>query len=218
MRQPFPGLISSLVAQPKTRRHLGPRVNIFIQDRFSFALSAHLVFKYGLKPEMEIDPPFLSRLLQEDGDVRAYVTAINFIGYRPRASEEIKKRLQRDEWPLEVIERVVERLANEKLLDDAEFASMWVGSRSRNKPRGGRLLQQELRQKGVAKAEIEAALPPPDEETANAVAALAKQWRKIENLEARTRKQKAIEFLQRRGFGYGTAKAALGQVEEDEAE
>lgn len=214
MSQPFPGPISSVEAQQK-RRRLGARVNVFIDGRFSFALAADLAFKYGLKPDLVIDQKFLSQLLAEDGDMRALAAALNFIGYRPRASEEVRKRLERDEWPDEVIARVLAKLAEQKLLDDADFANLWVESRSRSKPRGARLLQQELRQKGVARDDIQAAMPDADEEVANAVAALEKQMRRWENLEERDQKQKAIAFLQRRGFGFGTARSAWEKTREE---
>ena len=217
--EPFPGAISSVVAQTRKRAHLGARVNVFIEDKFSFALSADLAFKHGLRPKMMIDAAFLAELLREDGETKALTTALNFIGYRPRAEEEIRKRLQRDEWSEMVIAAVILKLRDNKMLDDAQFASDWVESRSRSKPRGARLLKQELRFKGVDKEEIDAALPDADEEIENAIAALDKLERKLEKWEkGRDRTQKAIEMMARRGFGYGTVKTALARIEEREEE
>ena len=213
--EPFPGAISSVVAQQRKRAHLGARVNVFIEDKFSFALSADLAFKHGLRPKLMIDAAFLEQLLREDGETKALTTALNFIGYRPRAEDEIRKRLQRDEWSETVIAAVIAKLRDNKMLDDAQFASDWVESRGRSKPRGARLLKQELRYKGVGKEEIEAALPDADEEIENAIAALSKIERKLEKWEkGRDRTQKAIEMMARRGFGYGTVKAALARIEE----
>ena len=213
--EPFPGVVSSVVAQQRKRAHLGARVNVFIEDKFSFALSADLAFKHGLRPKLMIDAAMLEQLLREDGETKALTTALNFIGYRPRAEDEIRKRLQRDEWSETVIAAVIAKLRQNKMLDDAQFASDWVESRGRSKPRGARLLKQELRFKGVGKAEIEAALPDADEEVENAIAALDKIERKLEKWEpGRERTQKAIEMMARRGFGYGTVKTALARIAE----
>lgn len=212
--EPFPGTISRVVVQTKTRRHLGARVNVFIDEKFSFALSADLAFNHGLRPKMSIDAAFLAELLREDGETKALTTALNFIGYRPRSEGEIRTRLQKDEWSETVIAAVVAKLRANKFLDDAQFAADWVTSRSRSKPRGGRLLKQELRHKGVDKEEIEAALPDADEEVENAIAALSKIERKLEKWEGRERTQKAIEMMARRGFGYATVKSALQRMEE----
>ena len=215
--QPFPGAISSVVAQSQTRRHLGARVNVFIDGKFSFALSAELAYKHGLRPDLLVDAAFLAQLLREDGETKALTTALNFIGYRARSESEIRARLERDEWSETVITAVIVRLREGKFLDDAQFASDWVESRGRSKPRGARLLKQELRVKGVGREEIEAALPDADAELENAVAALRKIERKLEKWEGRERTQKAIEMMARRGFGYGTVKTALARLEEDEA-
>ncbi|MDQ3814591.1 MAG: RecX family transcriptional regulator [Armatimonadota bacterium] len=214
-RQPFPGLITALEPQAKSRRHLGTRVNVFVNGRFSFALDVDLVSRHDLRPGVEIDATLLSELLREDGDARAYARALHFMGYRARSSKEVRDRLARDAWPEEVITRVLERLAQENLLDDATFAATWVENRSLSKPRGTRALRQELRQKGVAREEIEAALPDAEQEIENAVAAAQARLRRWASLDERERRTKIIEFLQRRGFNYSTAKAAVNRLEEE---
>lgn len=213
--EPFPGTISMIVAQERVKKHLGARANVFIGGKFSFALGLDVIYKHGLKPEMCLDAAQIAALLREDGEAKALVTATNFIAYRPRSKGEIRARLARDEWNEDIIARVVERLENAKMLDDAEFAASWVGARERSKPRGSRLLQQELRQKGVAKEEIQAALPDANAEIINALAALAKLERKLAPYSGRDRDQKAIELLMRRGFAYSTIKIALQQESEN---
>jgi regulatory protein len=217
--QPFPGTISLISAQTRVKRHIGARANVFIDGKFSFALGLDVIFKHGLKPGIVLNEEKLAELLREDGEAKAFTTAANFLGFRARSRDEIRKRLQRDEWSEEVIERVLVRLTELKLLDDAQFAADWVGARERSKPRGSRLLQQELRQKGVPKEEIDAALPDADAELENAIAALGKVARKLEGYEGREQMQKAVELLARRGFGFGTAKTAyLRWLETEDSE
>ena len=215
MKQPFPGTITRIEEQSRTRKHLGARVNVFIDDKFSFALDAKLAQQSALQTGVVISQSTLSHLLQEDGAAKAYAKAIYFMGYRPRSEREIRERLKRDEWPDEIIDSVVERLREEKVLNDAQFAATWVENRSLFKPRGAYALRQELRGKGVARDEIEAALPNSDEESENALAALATKRRTWERLEGREREQKMIQFLQRRGFNYSVARVAIKQFDED---
>ncbi len=216
-RTPFPGTITLIEAQQKTRAHLGPRANVFIGGKFSFALSLEVVGKHGLRPGLEINAAFLEQLLREDGQSKALATALTFLGHRARSEAEIRKRLERDEWSEPVVEAVLIKLRDAKLVDD----SSWVDNRSRFKPRGARMLQQELRQKGVARDDIEAALPDSDEEVENALLALQKTARKWQAVpDERERQKKAIDFLARRGFGFSAAREAwrrLGEEEEAEA-
>jgi len=214
-RTPFPGTITAIEAQTKTRKHLGERVNVFINDRFSFAIAAELVARYNLQPGVLLDAARLDALLREDGDSRAYARALHFLSYRTRSSKEIRERLKRDEWTDEVIERVVERLQREKLLNDSHFAEVWVEHRSLSRPRGAYQLRQELRQKGVDRETIDAALPDADQELENAVAAVERKMRSWSTLDERTRQTKALEFLQRRGFNYSVARAALRRIAEE---
>jgi regulatory protein len=215
-RQPFPGTVTALELQAKVRKHLGQRVNVFINDRFSFAIDIELARRHDLHPGLVIDELMLTELLREDGDARTYARALHFMSYRMRSAAEVRTRLERDQWPSEVIDRVLERLAREKLLDDAGFAAAWVETRSMSRPRGGRALRQELRHKGIDREAIDAALPDAEQELENAVAAVQPKVQRWANLDERERRTKVLEFLQRRGFNYSTARAALQRLEEEQ--
>jgi regulatory protein len=215
MKQPFPGTITAIEEQARTRKHLGSRLNVFINDRFSFAVAADVVARYALEPGVVLDAERLAEIIEEDGDAKAYAKAIYFLGFRIRSAQEIRDRLRRDKWPDAVIQRVIERLRNEKLLDDAAFAATWVEHRTISRPKGSRAIRQELRIKGIDKEEIEAALPNVDEELENAVTALQGKERQWERLEGRDREQKMLGWLQRRGFAFGTARAAIKRFDEE---
>lgn len=215
-KEPFPGAISSVVAQPKTRRHLGTRVNIFIDEKFSFALAIELALDYGLRPKFVITPQLLDEMLRRDGDARALTRALNFISYRVRSLKEIRDKLIKDEFPEVVVDRVLERLQKSGQLNDENFAAMWVENRTLSRPRGARALQQELRQKGVDREIIAASLPDVDEEIANARRALEPKLRLWENFDDKAKRDKCLAFLARRGFSYGVSNAALKQIADDE--
>ncbi len=216
--QPFAGTISAVETQAKTRKHLGARVNVFIDGRFSFALDGMLAMQYGLRPSLDISPALLEELLRLDGDARAYARALHFLSYRPRSEAEIRTRLERDEWPEAVLARTIERLRREKLLNDAEFATMWVEGRSLSRPRGGRVLRHELSRKGVPRETIAQALPDAEHEIENAIMAARTKERSWSALDEKARREKMLAFLQRRGFNYGTARAALQRLQEEAEE
>jgi regulatory protein len=215
-RRPFPGIITAIEAQAQGRRHLGERVNVFVEGRFSFALDAGLVMQYDLHPGLVLDGVILENLLRADDDARAYARALHFLSYRLRSATEIRDRLKREEWPDAVIDRVLQRLQGEKLVDDAGFAAAWVETRSLSRPRGARALRQELRQKGVAREAIDEALPNAEQEVENAMEAARRKRHTWSRLEERERREKMLAFLQRRGFSYSTARAALTRLEEED--
>jgi len=218
MTQPFPGKITSLVAQAKKRRGVGTRVNVFVDEKFSFALDIRVIEKFRLAKGSDIHAELLTELLREDGDSKAYAKAMFFLGYRARSEAEVRERLKRDEWSDEVIERVLLRLREQGFLNDENFSAMWVENRSHSRPRGGRMLQQELRQKGVDKETIEAVLPDAEGEADNAISALRPKVRTLARFDEKTAREKGIQFLMRCGFNYGVAKTAWERIQEEEQE
>src|SRR5207248_5546259 len=84
-----------------------------------------------------------------DEQARAFEGALAFLSYRPRSEREVRARLQMKDVPPPIVESVIERLRRLRLVDDQEFARYWVEQRQTHRPRGARLLRQELRRKGV---------------------------------------------------------------------
>jgi regulatory protein len=84
--------------------------------------------------------------------------AARFLEVRPRSVEEVRRRLRDAGYRAELVDGAIERLTDLGMLDDAAFATSWVESRDRARPRGARALRDELRRKGVAPDVIEAAL------------------------------------------------------------
>ena len=118
--------------------------------------------------------------------------------------------------PDAVVDYAVEKLRSYNFLNDGEYAEAYVESVAKRK--GGRLIRMELRGKGIAEDEIDAALDTLDGETelATATAILQKYMRgKVCD---QVTLQKAYRHLMGKGFDYETAKAALatlGELDED---
>jgi regulatory protein len=68
---------------------------------------------------------------------------------RARTRAELAGQLAKRGYPDDVSNRVLERLADVGLVDDADFAEQWVHSRRANAAKGKRALAAELRTKGV---------------------------------------------------------------------
>ncbi len=84
--------------------------------------------------------------------------AARFLEVRPRSVAEVRRRLTYAGYRPGLVEAAIERLLDLGMLDDEAFARAWVESRDRARPRGARALRDELRRKGVAAADVEAAL------------------------------------------------------------
>jgi regulatory protein len=81
--------------------------------------------------------------------------AVRFLGARPRTRQELVTRLRRAAVPEPVIDATLDRLAELGYVDDLAFARWWAEQRDRHAPRGRRLLEAELRQRGVPRNVID---------------------------------------------------------------
>ena len=82
--------------------------------------------------------------------------AVRFLGTRPRTRHELVMRLRKAAVPEATAASTLDRLAELGYVDDLAFARWWAEQRDRHAPRGARLLEAELRQRGVPRQVIDA--------------------------------------------------------------
>ena len=175
------------------------RVNIHLDGEFAFGL-ARIVAAW-LKVGQELSEEKIKQLLAADAKERAYQQAMLFLSYRARSESEIRRNLRKHEIPDAVIDQTVERLRQDGLANDTEFASAWVENRTIFRPRSRRMMALELRQKGLDEEAIQSAMENVDDE-ASAYEAARKRAARFKNLEWNDFRKKLSEFLARRGFSY----------------
>lgn len=195
-------MMGKITALTKQKRNPN-RVNVFIDDDFAFGLAA--ITAVRLKVGQSLTTEDIESIQKEDQFENAKQTALRFIEYRPRSISEVRQRLRRQGFNEEIIDQALTRLEELNLLSDIDFAKYWVEQRETFKPRSQMALRQELLQKGVNHTIIDDIIQEVDEEAA-AHRAAQKQSHRWQKLPEEQFKQKAIAFLQRRGFQYGIAK------------
>jgi regulatory protein len=129
--------------------------------------------------------------------------ALKHIAVRARTVHEVRRALGRRGYARPVVAAVIERLRAARYLDDADFARTWVSTRARRGVAAPARLARELREKGVAEAEIAAALRNLHEAWDPAEAAGQAAQRKLKSLQglpAAVARRRLAAFLDRRGF------------------
>ena len=180
------------------------RINLFVDGRFLMGVNAVIVLQMGLRLEQELTPEQLEQLQSEEVEQRAVDRALNFLSYRPRSREEVRRYLRRKETPPEIIETALARLDRLDFVNDRTFAGFWIESREHFSPRGARALKNELRMKGVERDVVDELVnDEQDEERAlRAGRKKAVTLVKASNIDYATFRNRLGSFLQRRGFGY----------------
>jgi SOS response regulatory protein OraA/RecX len=88
--------------------------------------------------------------------------AARFLELRSRSVHEVRRHLADAAFPAELVERAIGRLLELGMLDDRAFATAWVESRDRTRPRGRMALRGELALKGIDRETIAAVLSDRD--------------------------------------------------------
>jgi regulatory protein len=188
------------------------RVNIYLNGEFAFGIS--LAIAPWLEEGAELSPQRVKDLQTQDETERAYQRAINYLSYRNRSEEEIRKNLRKHQIAEEHIDSVLERLRQASLVDDLVFAREWVENRCKHKPRGKRALATELYQKGIKSQIIDDVLGELDEESL-AMQFARQKLPKLTTLDRSAFQKKLSGFLSRRGFPYGISKEIISTLWEE---
>jgi regulatory protein len=198
------GKITALKYQKKNL----DRVNVYLDGRFAFGLSA--ILAASLKLGQFLSEPEVESLREQDAAEVAYNRALNYLSYRPRSRAEITTYLQRRGESDNQIEAVTSRLERAGLLDDEAFARFWVENRERFRPRGLRALRYELRSKGISDDIIDRLLATVDV-SAGAYEAASRKACQLIHLDQQTFHRKLVEYLARRGFEYEVAQEVVAR-------
>jgi regulatory protein len=132
---------------------------------------------------------------------------LNQLAARPRTKAELRQTLLRKGVAEDVADRVLDRLDEVGLINDAAFAEQWVDSRHTYQGLARRALAVELRRKGVADplaAEAIAALDG-DAEEARARELVRKKLRSVATADEVAKMRRLVGMLARKGYPEGLA-------------
>ncbi len=139
--------------------------------------------------------------------------AARLLTLRARTERELADRLEQAGFEAGVVEEVVERLRDLRLVDDAAFARAWVEERTRRKASGPALLRDELRVKGVDSTVVDEILEEafPDEagRAVEVAAGLVGKWSRLPPAKQGARLAAALE---RKGFSPDAIEAGVAAV------
>jgi regulatory protein len=189
------------------------RIAVDLDGSFAFALPATLVADERIQVGDTLDSDRVSALLAAEQASRATEAALVFLSYRPRSEKEVRDRLRRGGFEQDAIEHAIARLHEWRYLDDADFARRWVENRSTHRPRGRRLLQQELRHKGIDGEIARDAIDDADLDEIGAAEALARRrLPAYAGDEPAAIRRRLGAYLARRGYGYDVIRIALDRA------
>lgn len=138
------------------------RYNIFFgdndSDAYAFSVDEAILIEFHLRKGLELDEKTIEAVIQRENIYKSYTQAIHYLSYRMRSRKEVYDYLAKKEVPHQYIEEILQRLTKEKLLDDREFAEMFMRTRINTSTKGPKIIANELKEKGISNPIIEAVL------------------------------------------------------------
>ena len=192
------------------------RYVIDVDGREFATVSADILADTTARIGVVVDDRLAARLQDASEDVAMYDRALNLLAFRARSERELQRRLTMKGESRERAERVIAKLRDIGLIDDANFARQLA----RSKVSAGaskRRLQQELFKRGVARDVADDAVAEVlEDEAVDEVAVAERVARKrlpsLASADAITRRRRLYAFLARRGHDSETIRKAMARV------
>lgn len=201
--------ITSIQAQKRKGRY-----NIYLNDKYAFPVDEALIIKHLLRKGMEVSPELQATLKAEDTFRKAYQRALNYLSYGLRSEKEVRDDLIEREFE-EYTDEVIEKLKDQRLINDLEYAKAYVRTAANLNRKGPRVIARELKKRGIDELKIEEAMPEYQQEDLvyNAVFLAEKQWKKAKKKSQKEAVQKVRQFLMQKGFNKDTINIAIETID-----
>ena len=217
------GKITALKPAVKTEN----RVNVFIDDKFSFSLDLTQVVDFSLKVGRTLAPAEIEKLKCASTFGKLYTSILEWVLTRPHSVKETrdylhrklfrrltlnKKRERENLSPFELfseadIESVIKKLTEKNYLNDEKFAKFYVENRNLKKGISVRRLREELRKKGIVPEIINSVLKSsPRNPEIEIEKIIQKKQTKYKTPE------KLLAYLLRQGFPYDLVKSKVDEL------
>jgi regulatory protein len=189
------------------------RYSVFVDNKYAFSLSDTALLESHLVPSQELTSAELAGWKQASTDDKVLGRALQYAMIRPRSRWEMETYLKRKNVTPALVELILNKLSNLRMLNDTEFARSWVANRRLLRPTSLRKLQQELRAKRVEDEVIQQVLEEDDTDEYDVLKELIAKKR--QQTRYKTDDLKLMQYLAGQGFSYGDIKSAL-QADKEE--
>ena len=207
--------ITAITAQKKNKN----RLNVMVEGSYRFSIDMFQYADLGIRVDKDYSEAELNAFEQESQFGKLYARALEYCLMRHHSAKEVRDYLYRKTLetmtkdgdkrpgvPIELTQRVFDRLEEKKYINDERFAQLWVENRKQTTGISQRKLMSELASKGVDRRIIESVISSSvRDENEDLHKVIEKKQRRYQD------DQKFIQYLMRQGFHYDDIKRALHQ-------
>lgn len=190
------------------------RVNVYLDDVFSFGIDLNIMIKHSLSKNMELDDEFIEEILNAEEENHVYNYALNILSRSAKSEKQMIDKLKEKGYDLDLINNAIEKLKKQGYLDDQRFSEMYINSKINESKYGKRKIKEKLYEKGIAREIIDEKLKvlSNEDELQRAISLGLKKLKSLNEADKQKRSMKLINHLISKGFEYGIVRQAVSKL------
>lgn len=189
--------------------------DVFFEDETKLLLNYNIFEKYKVSVDMDFSENEILEMKYFSDIERAKSRAINYISGKLKTKYEVRLKLKENGFAEDVIDEVLDILEKEEYLNDKVYCEIFIEDKKKLNGYGKNKIKSLLIQKGISKNIFEDFLNEfeYDEEFDNALKMGIKKLELLSNEEDNfKKKQKIINYLTYRGFGFDVINDVLKEI------
>lgn len=182
-------------------------------------MTPEVVLKFGISPGTEFSDKDFIKILEEDSVRQAKDQALRYLSIRPHSRLELVRKMREKGHRFEIINRALDELEKIDLVNDEEFARLFIQNELRLRPAGRILLTRKLGSKGIKREMYEPLLKEllSEELEIEIARRLTKKFLKANSrYSGKKLKEKLIRYLQGKGFTWEHIRRVANFLKEDD--
>lgn len=188
---------------------------VVFEDETKLLLNYNIFEKYKVSVDMDFSENEILEMKYFSDIERAKSRAINYISGKLKTKYEVRLKLKENGFAEDVIDEVLDILEKEEYLNDKVYCEIFIEDKKKLNGYGKNKIKSLLIQKGISKNIFEGFLNEfeYDEEFDNALKMGIKKLELLSNEEDNfKKKQKIINYLAYRGFGFDVINDVLKEI------
>lgn len=188
---------------------------VVFEDETKLLLNYNIFEKYKVSVDMDFSEAEILEMKYFSDIERAKSRAINYISGKLKTKYEVRLKLKENDFAEDIIDEVLDILENEEYLNDRVYCEIFIEDKKKLNGYGKNKIKTLLIQKGVSKNIFEDFLDEfeYDKEFDNALKMGIKKLNLLSNEEDNLKKkQKIINYLAYRGFGFDVINDVLREI------
>lgn len=192
------------------------RYSIFLDDVFSFGIQESVLIKFNLRKGLDLDEKTISDIKSAEILAKAFSIALNYVSYQERTVRQVENRLKEDQFPKEVIDKVLQMMIKKNYINDQRFANLYIQTHITNSNYGPKKFSYKLKMLGIDADIIDDEMQAYTYELQydNAYNYLQKSQAKFQKASQFKYRSKMLEDLFKRGFDLDLAKEVVAEFDD----